>query len=79
MRITLSTGTPAELTAAQEGVECLDVAAEAVVVRDGDLSIRARGRRAAAMPAHAGHERIEKLADYYGDARPNPDVPVSPA
>ena len=31
------------------------------------------------MPAHAGYERMEKLADYYRDARPDPDVPVNPA
>ena len=28
------------------------------------------------MPAHAGHERMETLADYYGAAPPSPDAPV---
>jgi electron-transferring-flavoprotein dehydrogenase len=31
------------------------------------------------MPAQAGHDRMTALADYYRDARPNPDVPVNPA
>ena len=31
------------------------------------------------MPAQAGYERMEKLADYYRDARPDPDVSVNPA
>ena len=26
------------------------------------------------MPAHAGYERMQKLADYYRDGRPDPDV-----
>jgi electron-transferring-flavoprotein dehydrogenase len=30
------------------------------------------------MPAHAGYERMEQIEKYYGDARPDPDVPVSP-
>ena len=30
------------------------------------------------MPAHAGHERIAKLADYYRDGRPDPDSTVNP-
>ena len=30
------------------------------------------------MMARAGHERMEKLDDYYRAARPNPDVPVEP-
>ena len=30
------------------------------------------------MPARAGHDRMAKLAEYYRDAQPNPDVPVSP-
>jgi electron-transferring-flavoprotein dehydrogenase len=30
------------------------------------------------MPAHAGHERIAKMADYYPSGRPDPDVPVNP-
>jgi electron-transferring-flavoprotein dehydrogenase len=30
------------------------------------------------MPAHAGHERMQKIADYYRDAKPDPDVPVNP-
>jgi electron-transferring-flavoprotein dehydrogenase len=31
------------------------------------------------MPAHAGYERIKTIAEYYGDNRPDPDVPVRPA
>jgi len=31
------------------------------------------------MPAHAGWERMEKLADYYRDARPDPDATMNPA
>jgi electron-transferring-flavoprotein dehydrogenase len=31
------------------------------------------------MPAHAGYERIAKVADYYPDGRPDPDAPVRPA
>jgi electron-transferring-flavoprotein dehydrogenase len=31
------------------------------------------------MPAHAGYERIKKLADYYRDGRPDPDAPQNPA
>jgi len=31
------------------------------------------------MPAHAGWERMEKLADYYKDARPDPDATMNPA
>ena len=30
------------------------------------------------MPAHAGYERMAKLADYYKDARPDPDATVNP-
>jgi electron-transferring-flavoprotein dehydrogenase len=30
------------------------------------------------MPSHAGHERIEKLADYYDGNPPDPDQPVAP-
>ncbi len=30
------------------------------------------------MPAHAGYERMEKLADYYRDARPIPTCPSIP-
>ncbi len=30
------------------------------------------------MPSHAGHERIAKLADYYGGTPPSPDQPVHP-
>jgi electron-transferring-flavoprotein dehydrogenase len=30
------------------------------------------------MPAHAGWTRIRKLADYYKDARPDPDSTVNP-
>jgi len=30
------------------------------------------------MPAHAGYERMAKIADYYPAARPDPDVPVTP-
>jgi hypothetical protein len=30
------------------------------------------------MPSHAGHERIEKMADYYNGAPPSPDQPVEP-
>ncbi len=31
------------------------------------------------MPAHAGYERIAKIADYYKDGPPDPDAPVRPA
>jgi len=31
------------------------------------------------MPAHAGFERIAKIADYYRDGRPDPDSTVNPA
>jgi electron-transferring-flavoprotein dehydrogenase len=31
------------------------------------------------MPAHAGYERMAKIAEYYPDWRPDPDVPVHPA
>ena len=31
------------------------------------------------MPAHAGYERMGKLAEYYKDGRPDPDAPVQPA
>jgi electron-transferring-flavoprotein dehydrogenase len=30
------------------------------------------------MPAHAGYARMEKLADYYKDARPDPESTVNP-
>jgi electron-transferring-flavoprotein dehydrogenase len=30
------------------------------------------------MPAHAGHERIAKMAEYYRDGRPDPDSTVNP-
>ena len=30
------------------------------------------------MPAHAGYERMARLAEYYPGATPNPDVPVAP-
>jgi electron-transferring-flavoprotein dehydrogenase len=30
------------------------------------------------MPAHAGYERMETRADYYGASAPDPDVPVQP-
>ena len=30
------------------------------------------------MPAHAGHERIKKLAEYYPGHEPSPDQPVAP-
>ncbi|NUR55476.1 MAG: electron transfer flavoprotein-ubiquinone oxidoreductase [Acidobacteria bacterium] len=30
------------------------------------------------MPAHAGYERMARLADYYKDARPDPDATVNP-
>jgi electron-transferring-flavoprotein dehydrogenase len=30
------------------------------------------------MPSHAGHERIAKMADYYGGTPPSPDEPVQP-
>jgi electron-transferring-flavoprotein dehydrogenase len=31
------------------------------------------------MPSHAGYERIEKVADYYRDGRPDPDATMNPA
>jgi electron-transferring-flavoprotein dehydrogenase len=31
------------------------------------------------MPSHAGFERMQKLADYYRDGRPDPDAPLDPA
>jgi electron-transferring-flavoprotein dehydrogenase len=31
------------------------------------------------MPAHAGYERMAKIADIYADGRPDPDAPVRPA
>jgi electron-transferring-flavoprotein dehydrogenase len=31
------------------------------------------------MPAHAGYERMAKLADYYPEGRPDPDATVNPA
>src|SRR3954469_17738244 len=31
------------------------------------------------MPAHAGYERMAKIAEYYPDGRPDPDAPVRPA
>ena len=31
------------------------------------------------MPAHAGYERMKTIAEYYGENRPDPDVPVRPA
>jgi electron-transferring-flavoprotein dehydrogenase len=31
------------------------------------------------MPAHAGFERMQKIADYYRDGRPDPDSTVNPA
>jgi electron-transferring-flavoprotein dehydrogenase len=31
------------------------------------------------MPAHAGYERVAKIADYYPDGHPDPDAPVRPA
>jgi electron-transferring-flavoprotein dehydrogenase len=31
------------------------------------------------MPAHAGYERVAKIAEYYPDGRPDPDMPVRPA
>ncbi len=31
------------------------------------------------MPSHAGYERIEKIADYYKDGRPDPDAAMNPA
>ena len=31
------------------------------------------------MPAHAGYERVAKLAEYYRDGRPDPDATVNPA
>jgi electron-transferring-flavoprotein dehydrogenase len=31
------------------------------------------------MPSHAGFERMQKLADYYRDGRPDPDSTVNPA
>jgi electron-transferring-flavoprotein dehydrogenase len=30
------------------------------------------------MPAHAGHERLETLAEYYRGRQPSPDQPVAP-
>ena len=30
------------------------------------------------MPSHAGHERMETLAEYYGEHPPSPDQPVQP-
>ena len=30
------------------------------------------------MPAHAGYERLAKVADYYRDGRPDPDAPIAP-
>jgi electron-transferring-flavoprotein dehydrogenase len=30
------------------------------------------------MPAHAGYQRINTIADYYKDGRPDPDSPVNP-
>jgi electron-transferring-flavoprotein dehydrogenase len=30
------------------------------------------------LPAHGGWTRLEKLADYYKDARPDPETPVNP-
>ena len=30
------------------------------------------------MPAHAGYERMAKIAEYYGDGRPDPDSTVRP-
>ena len=31
------------------------------------------------MPSHAGFERMQKIADYYRDGRPDPDSTVNPA
>jgi electron-transferring-flavoprotein dehydrogenase len=31
------------------------------------------------MPAHAGYERVAKIAEYYPDGHPDPDAPVRPA
>ena len=31
------------------------------------------------LPAHAGFERMQKIADYYKDGRPDPDATVNPA
>ncbi len=31
------------------------------------------------MPAHAGYERMAKIAEYYKDGPPDPDAPVRPA
>ena len=31
------------------------------------------------MPAHAGYERVAKIAEYYRDGRPDPDATVNPA
>jgi electron-transferring-flavoprotein dehydrogenase len=31
------------------------------------------------MPSHAGFERMQKIADYYRDGRPDPDATVNPA
>jgi electron-transferring-flavoprotein dehydrogenase len=30
------------------------------------------------MPAHAGYERMAKIAEYYPGTAPNPDVPIAP-
>jgi electron-transferring-flavoprotein dehydrogenase len=30
------------------------------------------------MPAHAGYQRLNTIADYYKDGRPDPDSPVNP-
>jgi electron-transferring-flavoprotein dehydrogenase len=31
------------------------------------------------MPSHAGFERVQKIAEYYRDGRPDPDATVNPA
>jgi electron-transferring-flavoprotein dehydrogenase len=31
------------------------------------------------MPSHAGYERVEKIAEYYKDGRPDPDATMNPA
>jgi electron-transferring-flavoprotein dehydrogenase len=31
------------------------------------------------MPAHAGFERMQTISEYYGDGRPDVDIPVRPA